>query len=84
VRKAKDDSEADGLRAHQFHLVPSEADRQLSPATRQQRDALEAELFTLRNKKDSMNEEAYLLALERIARQLAKLYQAAEADEDDS
>lgn len=75
VRKAKDDAELDGLRAHQFHLVPSEADRNLSPEVRKERDALETQIFALRAKKDSMEETAYYQALEKIARQLAKLYE---------
>lgn len=78
VKKAKDEAEVDGLRAHQFHLVPSEADKALSPEVRKERDALEAELFALRAQKSSMDEDAYFLALERIARQLATLYQPKE------
>jgi hypothetical protein len=74
VKKAKDDAEPDGVRAHQFHLVPSEADRELAPEVRRQRDELESQLLALRTKKDSMEEEAYYRALEEIARQLAALY----------
>ncbi len=74
VKKAKDDAEADGLRAHQFHLVPSEADKALPPEIRKERDALEAKLFALRANKESMEMDRYYLALEHLARQLASLY----------
>ena len=76
VKKAKDDAKLDGLRAHQFHLVPSPADLALSPEIRQRRDALEAELFALREKKGTMEEEAYFQELEKLARELAQLYHA--------
>lgn len=82
VKKAKEDARPDGLRTHQFHLVPSPADLKLSPEVRQRRDALEADLFDLREKKDSMKEEAYYLALERIARELARLYHPESPDPD--
>ena len=84
VRKAKDGAALDGLRAHQFHLVPSPADRALSPELRQRRDALEAELFALRANKDTMPEENYFLALERIARQLAELYRTGSEETSDA
>ncbi len=74
VKKAKDDAALDGLRAHQFHLVPSPADQALSPEVRRRRDALEAEIFALRARKKSMEEAAYFQALESLARQLARLY----------
>jgi hypothetical protein len=83
VKKAKDDAKPDGLRAHQFHLVPSAADLELSPGVRERRDALEAELFALRARKDSMDEDAYFLALERIALQLAALYHQETEDSPD-
>lgn len=77
TKKPKDDAQPDGLRAHQFHLVPSAADRDLSPAVRQERDALEARLFALRERRDKMKEEDYFRELEAIARMLATLYQEA-------
>ncbi|NNC86869.1 MAG: hypothetical protein HKN82_00250 [Akkermansiaceae bacterium] len=81
VKVAKDGAEADGLRAHQWHLVPSAEERRLPPEIRQRRNALEAELFALRGRKAKMEEDDYFRELERIARQLARLY--AEAEEGD-
>ena len=78
VLATKDGTVPDGLRAQQWHLVPSEAERNLPDESRQQRDKLEAELFALRARKDSMNEDSYFTGMERIARALAKIYQQAE------
>ena len=68
----------DGLRAQQWHLVPSEAERNLSDDLRKKRDELEIKLFALRTKKNSMNEEKYFSRLEEIARAIAKIYKQAE------
>ncbi len=75
VKPTKDGTEPDGLRAQQWHLVPSEAERNLPDELRQQRDALETKLFALRAKKASMDEEKYFAELELITRALAKIYQ---------
>lgn len=80
VKSAKDGAEPDGLRAHQFHLVPSEAERKLPDALREERNALEDELYALRARKETVEEAAYLIELERILTALAKLYQRAEGD----
>lgn len=82
TKKAKDDAKPDGLRAHQFHLVPSAADRNLSTEVRQQRDELEARLFTLRERRNKMKEEDYFRQMEVIALQLAALYQKAKEKEE--
>ena len=84
VKTAKNDAEPDGLRAHQLQLVPSEAERRLPPEIRKERDALEASLFALRARKAKMDEDAYYRELERIARQLAELYERAASEDDDS
>ena len=78
VKSTKDGTEPDGLRAQQWHLVPSEAERNLSDELRQQRDELETKLFALRAQKASMDEEKYFAEMERIGRALAKIYQQAE------
>lgn len=75
VKSTKEGLEPDGLRAQQWHLVPSEAERNLSDELRQQRDALESRLFALRAQKASMNEEEYFAKVEGIARSLAKIYE---------
>ena len=77
VKSAKDGTEPDGLRAHQWHLVPSEAERNLPDALRAKRDALEAELFALRARKGAVAEGKYFVELERIALALAEIYREA-------
>ena len=77
VKPSKEGAVPDGLRAQQWHLVPSESERNLSDELRQQRNQLETELFALRAKKDSMEESKYFSELERIALALAEIYQQA-------
>jgi hypothetical protein len=74
TKRARDGATPDGARAHQFHLVRSEAEQQLSPAVRARRDQLELELSVLREKKATLNEEKYFQELERLLLQLASLY----------
>lgn len=80
VKSAKDGSLPDGLRARQWHLIPSEAELSLSDALRTKRDALEVRLFELRARKDTMDQDQYFLELEKIARALAKVYAQAKQD----
>jgi len=75
VKKAQGKGAADGLRASQLHLVPSTAERGLSAKEREQRDALERELASLRERKTEMKEEEYFAALEELLLKLARLYQ---------
>ena len=76
IKSAKDGSEPDGLRAQQWHLVPSEAERNLPAEARKRRDELENELFALRAKKAALAEGNYFQELERITRALAEIYRA--------
>jgi hypothetical protein len=75
VKKSTDRRAPDGLRAHQIHLVPSAAERALSPEVRAERDAIEKELAQLREVKSSMPEEMYFSQLESLLLKLARLYQ---------
>lgn len=77
VKKAGGDFVPDGPRAHQIHLVPSAAERQLSPERRAERDAIEAELGKLRAAKGEMQEEDYYSQLEVVLLRLARLYRDA-------
>ena len=79
VKKAKGNAEPDGLRAHQIHLIPSPAERELSPERRAERDALELELAKLRDAKPTMDETVYYKQLEGILLRLAKVYQGTES-----
>ena len=74
VKKPSGKGEADGLRAHQIHLVRSTGERELSPEMRNQRDALEVELAKLREGKATMPEDGYYKALEAVLVKIAELY----------
>ena len=65
----------DGVRAHQFHLVRSEVEQELSPAARARRDELEKKLSELRSRKEAMPEDEYYNQLESILVEIARLYQ---------
>lgn len=77
VKKAKDGAAPDGLRAHQFHLVPNPSERALPVSVRAERDALELEIAELREKKPTIPEAEYFAALEEKLVRLARLYEAA-------
>jgi len=78
VRAPKDSATPDGVRAHQIHLLPSAAERALSAQTRQRRDALEMEVFRLRERKSELENAAYYRDLEAILVRLARLYEETE------
>jgi hypothetical protein len=75
TKRAKEGATLDGARAHQFHLIPSAAEKDLAEASRQRRDELEASLETLRARKPEMEEEAYYAELEKLMVELARVYQ---------
>lgn len=74
IKKPSGKALADGLRAQQINLIPSQAERELPIEVRARRDALESELATLREQKAALSEDEYLTKLEPILVQLAKLY----------
>ncbi len=75
VKKSKEGASSDGLRAHQLHLVRSEAERALSPEIRAQRDELELAIAKLREAKSDMEEKDYYVALEKLLLKIARLYE---------
>ncbi|MFO0910847.1 MAG: hypothetical protein U0794_21320 [Isosphaeraceae bacterium] len=77
TRRAKTGAAADGLRAHQIHLVPSDREKALPAAVRLQRDQLELQLAALRDRKEELGEDDYYKALEPLLLQLARLYKQA-------
>ena len=77
VKKTRDNALPDGLRAHQMHLVPGEAERALSPEIRARRDALELELARLREAKASLSEDEYFAKLETVLLGLARIHRSA-------
>ena len=76
TKKARDNASLDGMLARQFHLVPSEADRKLTPDQRARRDAFEHAIFLLREKKGRLPEEEYYRELEKLLLELARSYSA--------
>jgi hypothetical protein len=74
VKKAKDGSLPDGIRAAQIHLVHSSAERALTAAQRAERDTLERDLAALRDRKSAMKEDDYYRELEIILLELARIY----------
>jgi hypothetical protein len=77
VKTAADGATVDGIRAHQIHLLPSEAERQLSVDDQKARDQLEQDLATLRTQRKTLSEDEYYRQLEGIMRKLSAIYQRA-------
>ena len=82
VKRAKDGTPPDGLRAHQVHLQRNSDERALAAETRAERDALEIELAALRESKASKPEDAYYRELEALLLKLARLYDKASSKAD--
>jgi hypothetical protein len=74
VKKSTDGSLADGLRANQVFLVPSEFEASLTVEQRQWRDAKEIEIARLRDRKATMQEAEYLADLEKLLLELSRFY----------
>ncbi|MBL69731.1 MAG: hypothetical protein CMO74_15020 [Verrucomicrobiales bacterium] len=75
TKETEDGTLPDGLRAHQLHLIPNEAEQKLSPAIRAKRNTLELQLAKLRTQKKLLDKEEYYQKLEPLLLQLAKLYE---------
>jgi hypothetical protein len=78
VRRAKDGESLDGARAHQFVLVPNEAERSMPAEVRQRREELEQRVAELRQNKPNLDEDAYYAKLEPMLTEIARLYQRLE------
>jgi hypothetical protein len=78
VKKASDGAGLDGLRAHQWHLLRSDAERKLSPALRLRRNDLELSIEQLRESKPKLPEDDYYQRLELLLVELARLYDTSE------
>ena len=75
TRKARNDAALDGLRAHQFHLIRSEPERNMPPELRARRDQLELSIARLRETKAEVTSNEYYRRLEPILLDLARLYE---------
>ncbi len=84
VKRAADGAALDGLRAHQWHLLRSEAERKLAPEVRVRRNELELALEQLRSQKDKMTVDEYYEHLEGVLLELARLYEASEKPESET
>ena len=84
VRKAEDSVSLDGYRAHQFHIVYSEAENKILPDLRSQRDQLELEVMKLRDAKESLSEEDYFSKLETLLYDIAQIYEQSEKADNQS
>jgi hypothetical protein len=82
VKKAKDGTPPDGVRAGQIHLVRNAEERALPSELRAKRDALELELAKLRDAKATMPEDAYYRELEALLLKIARLYEDSHANAD--
>jgi len=78
VKRAKDGAQLDGIRAHQVHLARSDAERKLPSELRATRDALELAIVQLRESKATLKEDEYYDKLEKIAVEMAQLYEKVE------
>jgi hypothetical protein len=74
TQRAKEGASLDGTRAHQFHLIASNRESQLSPEIRQRRDELELAIAKVRDEKPRLKEDEYYSQLERLMLELAQLY----------
>jgi hypothetical protein len=73
VKRPQPGAASDGARAQQLHLVPSPEEAALAPAVRARRDALELDIFRLRDRKASLLEDDYYGRLESLLLELAAL-----------
>ncbi len=73
VKRAKEGAALDGLRAHQFHLARSEAERKLAPDIRARRDEVELAIAKLRDGKSNLDEDVYYARLETLLLEMAQL-----------
>jgi hypothetical protein len=74
VKKPAGGGTADGLRAHQIHLVRSEQEQKMPPELRARRDELELVIAELRESKTKLGEDEYYRRLEPLMLELAELY----------
>jgi hypothetical protein len=79
-QRAKEGAALDGLRAHQFHLVPSDREAGMPQELRRRRDELELQLAGLREKKTSLAEDEYYRQIEALLVELARLYAASDKE----
>jgi hypothetical protein len=75
VQKAADNASLDGYRAHQLHILYSDAEAGMPPPLRAERDRLELEVMNLRDTKEKFSQEQYFSKLEALLLQIARIYE---------
>lgn len=75
TKSARSGAALDGSRAHQWHLVLSDAEQAMPPELRAKRDKLELEVAALREKKAAMKQDEYYAKLEKLLLELARVYE---------
>jgi hypothetical protein len=78
IESATGGGQLDGRLSHQWHLVPTQ-DTNWPPDLKRKRDELVLSVLSLRDRKASLEEDAYYLELEAILLELAKLTRRVEA-----
>jgi hypothetical protein len=79
VKKPSEGGAPDGLRAHQFHLIRTDRERNMLPEIRERRDALEMKIARLREAKGKLGEDVYYEQLEELLLEVATLYESVES-----
>lgn len=81
VKKSETGASVDWQRAHQMHLVRSEAEKNLPVLVRRERDRIELQVISLRDRKPEFeNEDEYYAQLESLLVELARIYEPVKAD----
>ena len=75
VQKAADNASLDGYRAHQLHLIYSQAEITMPPDLRAKRDRLELQVMNLRDSKESLLQKEYFSKLEALLYDIAQIYE---------
>lgn len=82
VKKSASGAGVDWQKAHQMHLVRSDAEQKLPVEVRRERDRIELAVIALRDQKSSFeNADEYYARLETLLVSMAKLYEQAGAGE---
>jgi hypothetical protein len=78
VQRARDGASLDGYRAHQLHLLYSDAEANMPPDLRARRNDLELQVLRLRDIKEQLPENEYFAQLEALLAELARIYDQAD------
>ena len=82
VKKAADGAGVDWQKAHKMHLVRSDAEKDLPVEVRRERDRIEVQVISLRDRKSEFeNEDEYYAQLEMLLVALATIYEPVTAEE---